>query len=60
MVKIAGVDTITEEICGYKYKLLPSAFFQLNLEQTEKLYQEVINLAKFKGYEKEKELSVWC
>ena len=52
MVKIAGVDTITEEICGYKYKLLPSAFFQLNLEQTEKLYQEVINLSKFKGYEK--------
>ena len=27
------------------------AFFQLNLEQTNKLYNEIINLAKLKGYE---------
>lgn len=52
IVKIAGNDIITEEICGYKYKLGPAAFFQLNLEQTEKLYNEVVKAAKFKGYEK--------
>lgn len=46
--KVAGQDTITERLGKYTFDLLPTAFFQLNKEQTEKLYTKVIELAKFK------------
>ena len=53
IVKIAGdTDTITEKLGDFKFELLPNAFFQLNLEQTEKLYTEIEKVAKLKGYEK--------
>ena len=48
---VAGTETITEQLGDFKFELLPHAFFQLNLEQTNKLYNEIINLAKLKGYE---------
>lgn len=48
---VAGIETITEQLGDFKFELLPHAFFQLNLEQTNKLYNEIINLAKLKGYE---------
>lgn len=48
---VAGTETITEQLGNFKFELLPHAFFQLNLEQTNKLYNEIINLAKLKGYE---------
>ena len=51
-VKIAGKLTIEEKIGDYTYNLLPAAFFQLNLEQTKKLYDQVVNVGHFKGYEK--------
>lgn len=49
--KVAGSDTITEKLGDFKFELLPNAFFQLNLEQTNKLYSKVTELAKLKGYE---------
>lgn len=50
--KVAGNDTITEQLGDYTFDLLPTAFFQLNLNQTEKLYTEIVKVAKLKGYEK--------
>lgn len=49
---IAGEATIVEKLGDFKFELLPNAFFQLNLEQTEKLYQQIAMIAKLKGYEK--------
>lgn len=51
LFKVAGNDTITEQLGDFKFELLPNAFFQLNLEQTHKLYAKVVELAKLKGYE---------
>lgn len=48
---LVGKETITEQLGDFKFELLPNAFFQLNLEQTNKLYSEVTRLAKLKGYE---------
>lgn len=48
---LAGKDTISEKLGEYNFQLLPTAFFQLNLEQTEKLYSEIAKIAKLKGYE---------
>lgn len=48
---VAGNETITEQLGDFKFELLPNAFFQLNLEQTNKLYNEIIKLAKLNGYE---------
>lgn len=52
VVHIAGERIIQEKIGELKFDLLPTSFFQLNLEQTEKLYNQVKNVGKFKGYEK--------
>lgn len=53
LIKIAGEnDTVTEKIGDFKFELLPNAFFQLNVEQTEKLYREIEKVSKLKGYEK--------
>lgn len=48
---LVGKETITEQLGEFKFELLPNAFFQLNLEQTNKLYSEVARLSKLKGYE---------
>ncbi len=49
---LCGKETITEELLGYNFELLPTAFFQLNLEQTEKLYDVVLKNCNLKGNEK--------
>lgn len=51
IMKIDGSDTITESLGNYTFRLLPTAFFQLNKVQTEKLYDVVLNFAKLKGTE---------
>ncbi len=48
---VAGKETITEKLGDYEFNLLPTAFFQLNLEQTEKLYTEIARVSKLKGFE---------
>ena len=52
VVHLAGDKILQEKIGNLKFDLLPTSFFQLNLEQTEKLYNQVKNVSKFKGYEK--------
>ena len=50
-VKIIGKDAIEEQIKDLSFDLYPTSFFQLNLEQTKKLYDTIVRIGKFKGYE---------
>jgi 23S rRNA (uracil1939-C5)-methyltransferase len=47
-VVLHGDDYLEEELCGLKFKLGVTSFFQVNNEQTEKLYQKVKELGFFK------------
>ena len=49
--KVAGIDAIVEKLGPYKFSLLPTAFFQLNCEQTEKLYTHIVKVAHLHGEE---------
>jgi 23S rRNA (uracil-5-)-methyltransferase RumA len=48
---LAGEEVITEKLGDFYFKLLPTSFFQLNTTQTEKMYNKVLELGRFKGYE---------
>ncbi|HHU23686.1 MAG: 23S rRNA (uracil(1939)-C(5))-methyltransferase RlmD [Bacilli bacterium] len=48
---LAGKPEITEKLGEYYFDLLPTAFFQLNVEQTQKLYEQVAKVAKLTGNE---------
>ena len=48
---IWGEDTITDILLGKKYRISPLAFYQVNHEQCEKLYNTAIEFAGFKGDE---------
>lgn len=50
--KVSGSDTITEKLGKYEFELLPNSFFQLNLKQTEVLYDNIVKYAKFDGTER--------
>lgn len=56
--KVVGNDTITEKIGKYEFELLPNSFFQLNLVQTEVLYDNIVKYGKFDG--SEKVLDAYC
>lgn len=56
--KVVGNDTICEKLGPYKFELLPAAFFQLNCEQTEKLYSTIVNVAKL--HKEEKVVDAFC
>jgi len=47
-LKLAGQDTISEDIEGYSIHVSPEAFHQLNTEQMKQMYQAVIRIASFK------------
>lgn len=44
-----GKKTLTEEMCGLKFEILPQAFFQPNTIQAEKLYKTVAGLGEIKA-----------
>jgi len=44
-VVLFGKGFIVDELNGFKFKISPSSFFQINPTQTEKLYQVAINAA---------------
>lgn len=48
---IWGSDTITDILLNKKYRISPLAFFQVNHEQCEKLYNTAIEFAEFEGNE---------
>ena len=43
---IYGNETISDYLCSMKYEISPNSFYQINPQQTEKLYNKVIELAK--------------
>ncbi len=48
---LVGQEVITEQLGDLKFNLLPTSFFQLNHEQTEKLYNQVLKVARLHGNE---------
>lgn len=48
---IWGSDTITDYIGNVQYQISPLSFFQVNPEQTEKLYRKALEYADLKGEE---------
>ncbi len=48
---IYGEDQILDKIGGYKYKISPESFFQINTRQGEKLYNKLVEFADLKGDE---------
>ena len=55
---LVGQEVITEQIGANKFDLLPTAFFQLNLEQTEKLYNLIGTIANVT--KKDKVVDAYC
>ena len=43
--KVAGEETITENLCGMQFRISPQTFFQVNTPQAEKLYELAIEAA---------------
>ena len=46
-----GEGHITDELCGKRFMLSPTAFYQVNHGQTERLYAKAIELAELSGSE---------
>lgn len=43
-MKICGEDYITENLMGINFRIYPDSFFQINKQQTVKLYNDALNL----------------
>ena len=50
-ITLYGKGYIEDQLLGKVYRISPGSFYQVNPVQTEKLYQEAIRLADFKGNE---------
>lgn len=46
-----GEGYITDILCGERFIISPSSFYQINRDQTENLYQKAIGLAQLSGAE---------
>ena len=55
---VYGKGYIRDVVLGKTFSISPTAFFQINHEQTEKLYSKAIELCDFKG--NEKVLDAYC
>lgn len=51
-IPIYGRGYIEDELCGLKFRISPQSFYQINSEQTEKLYKKAISLAMLNGNER--------
>ena len=47
-----GSGYIEEELCGFRFRISPKSFYQINPVQTEVLYGKAIEYAELKGTEK--------
>lgn len=43
---LAGSDTLPDTLCGLHFSVSPASFFQVNPQQTERLYQTALNFAQ--------------
>ena len=57
-ITIYGKGYIEDELCGCRFRISPSSFYQVNPVQTQALYQKAISYAKLTG--KEKVLDAYC
>lgn len=57
-ITIYGKGFIEDELCGMKFRISPSSFYQVNPKQTEVLYQKAIACAGITG--KEKVIDAYC
>ena len=55
---IYGPGYIQDRLCGLTFKISPKSFYQVNPEQTEKLYRKAMEYAGLSG--KEKVLDAYC
>ncbi len=53
-----GNGYIEEELCGFRFRISPKAFYQINPIQTEVLYNKALTFAELTG--KEKVLDAYC
>ena len=53
-----GKGYITDSLCGVKFRIAPSSFYQVNPKQTEILYQKAIEAAGLNG--KQTVLDAYC
>jgi len=53
-----GKGFIEDELCGLKFRISAASFYQVNLEQTERLYGKAVELAGLTG--KETLLDAYC
>lgn len=53
-----GDGFITDTLCGEKFRISPTSFYQINRDQTERLYQKAIELAELSG--NERVLDAYC
>ncbi len=44
---VYGEGYIEDELCGLKFRISPKSFYQVNPEQTEKLYMKAVEMAGF-------------
>ena len=55
---IYGKGYIEDELCGCTFRISPTSFYQVNPQQTEKLYRKAISCAKLTG--KETVIDAYC
>lgn len=57
-ITLWGLDTISDSILGLDFSISPHSFFQVNPQQTEKLYQKALDLAEID--ESKTVLDIYC
>ena len=55
---VFGSGTIEDKLCGNRFRISPSSFYQINSAQTEKLYRKAIEFAGLTG--RETVLDAYC
>lgn len=57
-ITLWGDSTLSDTLCGLDFEISPNSFFQVNHEQTELLYQQVLDYADIKKHDTV--LDIYC
>lgn len=57
-ITLYGKGYIEDELCGLRFRISPSSFYQINPVQTEKLYRKTMEFAGLTG--KERVIDAYC
>ena len=57
-IVLYGKGYIEDVLCGLRFRISPSSFYQINSEQTERLYQKAVEFAGLTG--KERVIDAYC